>query len=111
MSAWAFLMILTTSAAVSATWMRSSLISGEIVAYTQARTSKLRGTRYTGFYRDADGKLQVAGTFATSEEALRVAQEQDHVRARRGGTPPAEKATIMIDYPDPRDLTDVRRLS
>ena len=82
------------------------------MAYTQARTSKLRGTRHTGFYRDVDGKLQVAGTFATSEEALRIAQEQeDHVRARRGGTPPAEKATIMIDYPDPRDLTDVRRLS
>ena len=68
------------------------------MAYTQARTSKLRGTRYTGFYRDADGKVRVAGTFTTDEEALSVAREQeDHVRKQNSGTPPAEKATITIE--------------
>jgi hypothetical protein len=68
------------------------------VAYTQARKSKTKGTRYVGYYLDADGKPKVAGTFATDDEALRVAKAQeDHIRERRTGTPPAEKATITIE--------------
>ena len=68
------------------------------MAYTQARKSKTKGTRYVGYYLDADGKPKVAGTFASDDEALRVAWEQeDHVRDRRTGTPPAEKATITIE--------------
>ena len=58
------------------------------MAYTQARKSKTKGTRYVGYYLDADGKPKVAGTFASDDEALRVAREQeDHVRERRTGTP------------------------
>ena len=68
------------------------------MAYTQARKSKTKGTRYVGYYLDADGKPKVAGTFASDDEALRVAREQeDHVREGRTGTPPAEKATITIE--------------
>jgi hypothetical protein len=71
---------------------------GVAVAYTQARKSKGRGTRYTGYYLDADGKPKVAGTFASDDEALRVAQAQEaHVRGRRTGTPPAQKATMTIE--------------
>jgi hypothetical protein len=68
------------------------------VAYTQARKTKTMGTRYAGFYLDADGKLKAAGTFASDEEALSVAQRQEaHVRGRRTGTSPAEKATMTIE--------------
>jgi integrase len=68
------------------------------VAYTQARKSKTKGTRYVGYYLDAEGKPKVAGTFASDDEALRVAQRQeDHVRGSRTGTPPAEKAMITIE--------------
>src|ERR1700689_217361 len=71
---------------------------GGTVAYTQARKSKTKGTRYVGYYLDANGKPKVAGTFATDDEALRVAQgQEDHVRERRTGTPPAAKATITIE--------------
>jgi site-specific recombinase XerD len=56
------------------------------------------GTRYTGYYLDAEGKPHVAGTFATDDEALHVAQDQeDHVRGGHAGTPPAEKATMTIE--------------
>lgn len=68
------------------------------MAYTQERKSKTRGTRYVGYYLDAAGKPKVAGTFATSEKALEVAQEQeDHVRGARAGTTPAQKAKITIE--------------
>ena len=68
------------------------------MAYTQARKSKTKGTRYVGYYLDADGKPKVAGTFATDDEALRVAKAQEeHIRERRTGTPPAAKATITIE--------------
>ena len=68
------------------------------MAYTQARKSKTKGTRYVGYYLDADGKPKVAGTFASDDEALRVAREQeDHVRGGLTGTPPAEKATITVE--------------
>jgi integrase len=71
---------------------------GGTVAYTQARESKNKGTRYVGYYLDADGKPKVAGTFDNDERALSVAQEQEeHIRARRAGTPPAEKATMTIE--------------
>jgi site-specific recombinase XerD len=63
-----------------------------------ARKSKTKGTRYVGLYHDADGTWKAAGTFATDDEALSVAQAQeDHVRERRAGTPPAEKATMTIE--------------
>jgi hypothetical protein len=48
---------------------------GGTVAYTQARKSKSKGTRYVGYYLDADGRPKVAGTFGSDDEALRVAQE------------------------------------
>ncbi len=68
------------------------------MAYTQARKSKTKGTRYVGYYRDADGSMKVAGTFASDEEALRVAQTQeDHVRQRRAGVSPAKRATMTIE--------------
>jgi hypothetical protein len=54
--------------------------------------------KHVGYYLDADGKPKVAGTFDSDDEALRVAQRQeDHVRERRTGTPPATKATITIE--------------
>lgn len=68
------------------------------MAYTQERKSKTKGTRYVGFYRDANGKLHPAGTFADEDEALRVAREQEsHVRGGQTDTPPAEKAKITIE--------------
>ncbi|WP_018655650.1 tyrosine-type recombinase/integrase [Actinomadura flavalba] len=67
------------------------------MAYTQARPSKTKGVRYVGFYRAADGKIKPAGTFATEDEALRVAEEQErHIRDARDGTPPADKARMTI---------------
>jgi hypothetical protein len=47
-----------------------ALDRGGTVAYTQARKSKTKGTRYVGYYLDAYGKPKVAGTFATDDEAL-----------------------------------------
>ena len=68
------------------------------MAYTQARKSKTRGTRYIGYYYDADGSRKVAGTFASDDEALRVARAQeDHVRQRRAGISPAKRATMTIE--------------
>lgn len=71
---------------------------GDVMAWTQARKTKSRGTRYVGFYRDLDGKIMAAGTFDTDEEALDVAKAQeDHLRGQNTGTPPAEKATMTIE--------------
>ena len=68
------------------------------MAYTLARKSKTKGTRYTGCYHDAGGKPKAAGTFDTDDQALIVAQAQeDHIREGRSGTPPAEKATMTIE--------------
>lgn len=68
------------------------------MAYTQARQSKTKGTRFVGYYLDIDGKPKVAGTFATDDKALSVAQEQEnHIRAKRAGTPPARRATMTIE--------------
>src|SRR5512146_3102223 len=56
------------------------------------------GTRYVGFYLDAEGKLRAAGTFASDAEALSVAQRQEaHVRVRRTGTSPPAPATPTIE--------------
>jgi hypothetical protein len=40
----------------------------------------------------------VAGTFASDDEALRVAlAQEDHVRQRRAGISPANRATMTIE--------------
>jgi len=68
------------------------------MAYTQARKSKTKGTRYVGYYIDADGRPKVAGTFESDERALAVARgQEDHIRQGRAGTPPAERATMTIE--------------
>jgi integrase len=68
------------------------------MAYTMARESKTKGTRFVGLYIGADGKPKSVGTFDDEARALSVAQEQeDHVRGTRDGTTPAEKAKITIE--------------
>jgi integrase len=68
------------------------------VAYTQARQTKTRGTRYVGFYVDAEGKPHAAGRFATDDEALQVARDmEEHVRGRKSGTAPSKKATMTVE--------------
>ncbi|MGH3166926.1 MAG: phage integrase central domain-containing protein [Trebonia sp.] len=75
------------------------------MAYTQARKTKTKGTRHVGYYLDGPGEPKVAGTFDTDDEALRVAQAQeDHVRERRSGTPPADKATMTIEEFDEKQF-------
>lgn len=36
-----------------------------------------RGTRYTGAYRDPDGRTRSAGSFSTRREALRAANREE----------------------------------
>jgi integrase len=68
------------------------------MAYTQARPSKTRGTRFAGYYIGADGKPKVAGTYPTEDEALDVAQRQeDFIRNQRAGTSPADKAAMTVE--------------
>jgi hypothetical protein len=43
------------------------------MAYAQ-RVDGKRGTRYRGFYKDADGRYKSAGTYDTETRALEISQ-------------------------------------
>jgi hypothetical protein len=56
-----------------------------------------RGVRYTAIYTDENGRYKSAGAYDSEERALQVAdQHERHVRLRRAGTSPADKATITV---------------
>ena len=71
---------------------------GEHVAYTQARKSKTKGTRYIGYYStptEAEGGGDVR--LATMRPCESPKAQEDHVRAAARGNPAREKATMTIE--------------
>lgn len=73
------------------------------MAYTQA-IQRQKGTRYRGFYLNADGRYKSAGTYDTEDRALEVAQEAEKhaaelISGSAGGLDPVTRATRTIaDY-------------
>jgi hypothetical protein len=71
------------------------------MAYTQ-RVDGKKGTRYRGFYKDADGHYKSAGAYDTEERALEVAQTAEKhaaalISGAIGGLDPVTRATRTIE--------------
>jgi integrase len=73
-------------------------IWGLTMAYAERR-ERNKGVRYRGLYKGADGRYRSAGTFATKERALEVAQEAERhalIAGGAGGLDPSTRATRTI---------------
>ncbi len=68
------------------------------MAYVNKRSAKNGAERFTGLYQTADGTYKSAGTFASKERALEVAEAAErHARLRLAGTSPADKAIVTVE--------------
>jgi len=74
------------------------------MAYAERREGP-KGTRYRGFYKDADGRYRSAGTFDTEERALSVAEEAEKhatlISGATGGLDPVTRATRTVEEYEP----------
>ena len=78
------------------------------MAYTQARKSRTKGTRYVGYYLDVDGKPKVAGTFA-SDARFTMNCHCDHCKAYAAWYARERRGRAREASPHQRGRADVWR--